>query len=56
MPLMLLGLIFAVGLFIYYMVSTSPQRGDENSEKKHGASTKEQNLKKKRMSSSCLTT
>lgn len=48
MPLMLLGLIFAVGLFIYYMVSTSPQRGDENSEKKHGASTKEQNLKKEK--------
>lgn len=48
MPLILLGLIFAVGLFIYYIVSTGPQRGSQDSEKKHNRPKKDRDLKKEK--------
>ena len=44
MPLFLLGLVFAIGLFIFYLVSTGGNGDDSNRSKYNG--TAEKNAKK----------
>ncbi len=46
MPLMLLGLIFAIGLFIYYIMSTSPRKNDKSKETQNNSPKKSGDLKK----------